>query len=89
MTIEKEQKRTREIKYGPRIIDLDILFFDDIIINNNNLTIPHPHIQERKFILVPLAEIEPDLIHPILKKSIKDILKDLDTEDKVHLYNKH
>ncbi|MDI6839802.1 MAG: 2-amino-4-hydroxy-6-hydroxymethyldihydropteridine diphosphokinase [bacterium] len=75
--IETELKRKRTKRFGPRTIDLDILFYDSLIINDPNLIIPHPHIQQRKFVLLPLSEIVPDLIHPILKKTVKELLEDL------------
>jgi 2-amino-4-hydroxy-6-hydroxymethyldihydropteridine diphosphokinase len=56
-------------KYEPRIIDIDILFFNEEIINSEELTVPHPLIQERRFVLEPMAEIAPDFIHPVLKKA--------------------
>ncbi len=62
---------------GPRIIDLDILFYGDQIVKESDLHIPHPKLQERAFVLVPLAEIEPNLIHPIYKKSIAAFLSEL------------
>jgi 7,8-dihydro-6-hydroxymethylpterin-pyrophosphokinase len=63
-------------KWAPRIIDLDILLYDDIIMRGNRLTIPHPLIHERLFVLVPLSEIAPDIVHPVFKKSIKDLLSE-------------
>ena len=63
-------------KYAPRVIDLDILLYDDIVMKGNNLTIPHSLMHKRLFVLKPLSEIAPDAIHPVLKKSIKDILKE-------------
>lgn len=75
--IEKTLGRKRVIKKGPRIIDLDILFYNDEIINESNLVIPHPLLHERKFVLRPLVEVNSELTHPILKKSVKDLLVEL------------
>jgi len=73
--IEHELGRIRKAnQYDSRIIDIDILFYGDQIIKTENLVVPHPRIQERKFALVPLSEIAPELIHPIFLKSIKQIL---------------
>lgn len=69
-------------KWGPRFLDVDILFYGDIILrqvydkNNADLQIPHPQIQNRRFILIPLAEIAPNFAHPVLKKTIKRLLKE-------------
>lgn len=71
-SIERSLGRQREsIVYQNRPIDLDILFFNESVVNSPNLTIPHPHIGERMFVLKPLADIAPELVHPVLKKSIK------------------
>lgn len=73
--IEHELGRIRKAnQYDSRIIDIDILFFGDQVIQTDNLVVPHPRIQERKFALVPLCEIAPELIHPVFLKSIKQIL---------------
>ena len=72
--IESRLGRTKTFRWGPRTIDLDILFFDDIEIHTEELQIPHPQIQNRQFVLIPLAEIDRHLIHPVLKKTIQEIL---------------
>src|SRR4051794_36379151 len=65
LTIEAQMGRKRDIKMGPRIIDIDILLFNNEIIHQPHLTIPHPFLHERRFALTPLAEIAPNIIHPI------------------------
>jgi 2-amino-4-hydroxy-6-hydroxymethyldihydropteridine diphosphokinase len=74
-SIETRLGRTREKIWGPRIIDIDILFYGRDIIREDKLVIPHPHLQDRRFVLAPLAEIAPGFIHPVLKKSIAGLLK--------------
>lgn len=74
LDIERNLGRIREIKWGPRIIDLDILLYDDLVIEEEGLAVPHPHLHERGFALTPLAEIAPGYVHPRLKKSISEIL---------------
>ena len=74
--IEKDMGRQETVKWGPRIIDLDILLYDDIALNTEALIIPHPLMHEREFVLGPLAELAKDLIHPVLKKRIGDLLKE-------------
>ncbi|MFK7981819.1 MAG: 2-amino-4-hydroxy-6-hydroxymethyldihydropteridine diphosphokinase [Saprospiraceae bacterium] len=75
LNIELEMGRVRAQKWYTRIIDIDLLFFDNQVINSKKLTIPHPFIAKRNFVLAPLAEIAPDFIHPILQKSIKELYK--------------
>jgi 2-amino-4-hydroxy-6-hydroxymethyldihydropteridine diphosphokinase len=75
--IEKDMGRQDTIKWGPRIIDLDILLYDDIIMKTDSLTIPHSLMHERAFVLGPLSEIAGNFIHPVLKKSITDLLKEI------------
>ena len=75
LEIEKDLGRVRNKKYDPRIIDIDILFIDDLIINNENLKVPHPHIAKRKFVLAPLNELIPEFVHPVLQKKISVLLR--------------
>lgn len=74
LSIENKMGRVRTQKNASRIIDIDILFFNDEIISRENLTIPHPEIQNRKFALTPLNEIASHLVHPVFKQSIKNLL---------------
>ena len=74
LAIEEEMGRSRTEKYGPRIIDIDILFYNAGIIHEPHLTIPHPEIQNRRFALAPMHEIAPQLIHPVLHKTIQQLL---------------
>jgi len=76
LTIEKEMGRVRTIKNAPRIIDIDILFFNKEIISEKQLSVPHPEIQNRRFVLTPLNELSPNFIYPVLLKSIHRLLLD-------------
>lgn len=73
--IEQELGRVRSQKFGPRTIDLDILFFDDTVQKSKHVTLPHPAIQERRFVLVPLVELSPRKIHPVYKQTVATLLK--------------
>lgn len=74
--IEKSLGRKRAMRYGPRIIDIDILFYNDLVLDIPGLKIPHPQLQARRFVLVPLEEIAPDKIHPVFQKSVSILLKE-------------
>lgn len=71
--IEQEMGRRRIQKKGPRTIDIDILLFGNVVLNSPELTIPHPAMQERRFVLEPLAEIAPEARHPVLRKTIREL----------------
>jgi 2-amino-4-hydroxy-6-hydroxymethyldihydropteridine diphosphokinase len=77
LQIEQRMGRQRTQKKGPRTIDLDILLFGDTKITSNQLTIPHPAMQDRRFVLEPLAEIAENIQHPVLQKTIRDLLDNL------------
>jgi len=74
LAIEENMGRIRTFKNASRVIDIDILFYGDRIINNEHVTIPHPSLEKRKFVLIPLNEIAPELIHPVRKKSVGELL---------------
>jgi dihydroneopterin aldolase/2-amino-4-hydroxy-6-hydroxymethyldihydropteridine diphosphokinase len=74
---ERAVGRTDTVRWGARVIDLDILLYGDSVLKTPQMEIPHPRISEREFVLRPLAEIAPDTIHPVLGKSIKTLLKEL------------
>lgn len=75
--IEIRLGRVRTVRWGPRTIDLDILLFGDATIDTPELEIPHPLMHERAFVLKPLCELDPDVIHPVLRKTVKELLANL------------
>jgi 2-amino-4-hydroxy-6-hydroxymethyldihydropteridine diphosphokinase len=82
-SIESEAGRQPTIKWGPRVLDIDILAYDNIALNTDELTIPHPLMQERRFALVPLNEIAPNLTHPVLGKTIGMLLAECEDKGEV------
>ena len=81
LKIELDMGRVRIIKWGPRLIDLDILFYEDLIIDEEDFKVPHIEIQKRSFVLEPMNEISPDKIHPVFKKTVNQLLLDLNACD--------
>ena len=75
MLIEQRMGRVRTIRWGPRTIDLDIVLYGKNIVEEDGLVIPHPELEKRAFVLIPLLEIEPDLVHPRTKESVRKLLK--------------
>jgi 2-amino-4-hydroxy-6-hydroxymethyldihydropteridine diphosphokinase len=77
--LETELGRLPSVRWGPRRIDMDILFYDQLILDTPELTIPHPRLHERAFVLVPLADLAPSLVHPVLGKPVSQLLAAVDT----------
>lgn len=75
--VEKQVGRVYRYRWGPREIDIDILFFNDLIYKSQDLEIPHPRLHERDFVLKPLMDLDPDFIHPVFKKSIRELYEEL------------
>ncbi|MBF0412015.1 MAG: 2-amino-4-hydroxy-6-hydroxymethyldihydropteridine diphosphokinase [Desulfamplus sp.] len=71
----------KSVRFGPRILDLDIIFYEDMVIKTDNLTIPHPRMDKRCFVLKPLCDIAPDIIHPVLGSSVENLLKAVQNDD--------
>lgn len=80
MDVEKQSGRVRTVRWGPRTLDLDILMYDDLVMNERELTIPHKEMHKRMFVLEPLAEIAPYLMHPLLRKTISELKETIEKE---------
>jgi 2-amino-4-hydroxy-6-hydroxymethyldihydropteridine diphosphokinase len=87
MKIERALGRRRIVPNGPRTIDLDILFYGSSVIRGPELQVPHPRLAERRFVLVPLAEIAPELRHPVLRKTIAELLAETPDRSEVRLWH--
>lgn len=81
LEIEQNMGRVRKERWGPRVIDLDLLFYGEEIIEEPGLEVPHPMLHERRFVLAPLAEIAPGFVHPVLQKSVSELLAGLPAGD--------
>lgn len=81
-SIEDDLGRSRAVRWGPRTIDLDILLYDNEVIDDGRLRVPHPLMCERRFVLVPLAEIAPDAAHPVTGKTVSEMLSELRGREK-------
>ncbi len=79
--LERELGREPTFRNGPRRIDIDILFYDDLILHEDQLQIPHPRLEKRAFVLVPLAAIAPNLRHPVLGSKIKELMQEIDISE--------
>ena len=80
LSVEEQMGRRRMERNGPRVIDIDIIFYNDLVMHEPHLTIPHPQLQNRRFVLVPLVEIAPAYVHPVLHKSVTELLKECKDE---------
>ena len=87
LRIERESGRRRITPHGPRTIDLDILFYGSSVIHSKELQVPHPRLSERRFVLVPLAQIAPDFRHPALHKSVTQLLAETPDRSEVRLWH--
>jgi 2-amino-4-hydroxy-6-hydroxymethyldihydropteridine diphosphokinase len=84
--IEAEMGRVPTIRYGPRLIDLDLLFYDDLVFETEKLSIPHPRMRGRAFVLVPLADLAPEIIHPVYGETVIEMLAEVDPAG-IHVYS--
>lgn len=85
--VERKLGRKSTRRFGPRVIDIDILFYHDLVLDSPDLTIPHPRLAERAFVLVPLKEIASRLIHPLLSLTVEELFQQVGRREEVRLYS--
>ena len=85
--VEEALGRVRDVPQGPRVIDLDILLMDDLVVESPELTVPHPRLHQRKFTLVPILEIDSSVVHPRLRRPLKELLDEIGGEQKIEIYD--
>jgi 2-amino-4-hydroxy-6-hydroxymethyldihydropteridine diphosphokinase len=73
--IERDMGRKEGVRFGPRLIDIDILFYDDLVVRTERLEIPHPRLHQRGFVLIPLMELAPELVHPVLNDNVRELVR--------------
>lgn len=86
-TTEQDMGREKTVRFGPRAIDIDILMYDNLVLSTPQLEIPHPRLHERGFVLIPLGEVAPHLIHPVLLKSVSELRERANTLEEVRPYS--
>lgn len=81
-SVQRAAGRRRDvIRFGPRVLDLDIIFFDDLILDSDRLVVPHPRMHQRRFVLKPICDIDPTIVHPVLKKDMQTLLDGLGKDE--------
>jgi 2-amino-4-hydroxy-6-hydroxymethyldihydropteridine diphosphokinase len=81
-SVQRVAGRKRDlIRFGPRVLDLDIIFFDDLVLESDRLVVPHPRMHQRRFVLKPICDIDPTIVHPVLKKDMQSLLDGLGKDE--------
>lgn len=88
LSIEKQLGRLRELKWGPRTIDIDLLFYGKLVIRTEDLVVPHPFLHERAFVLLPLQDIAPNWVHPVLGVTVQEMAEQVSGKEGVHRWEK-
>jgi len=86
-TVERKLGREPTRRFGPRLIDIDVLFYDDLVLDSPDLVVPHPRLAERAFVLVPLKEIAPNLVHPLSGLTIEELFEGAENLERTRLYS--